>query len=214
MRYVLVHGGFHGAWCWDKLVPQLETLGHEALAIDLPGSGERMQEEANHASWRATFREVVEDGDVLVGHSQGGFAISLAADELPEKVGRLVYLSAAVPIEGESMGAATSGSTELWPQTIGLPMEEFMALVDVPGQGPCISITNPRAANRVFYHDCDPDDQAWAFSRLTPLPLAPTLEPFVLSRFRDARIPRDYILAPTTIPTPSHRTTSSCAVWD
>ena len=98
---MLVHGGFHGAWCWDKLVPELEALGHEALTIDLPGSGERMEEEASHTSWRAAFREVVDDGDVLVGHSQGGFAISLAADELPEKIGRLVYLSAAVPIEGQ-----------------------------------------------------------------------------------------------------------------
>ena len=85
VRFVLVHGGFHGAWCWDKLVPELEAFGHEALAIDLPGSGERLEEKANHASWRAAFRDVVEDGDVLVGHSQGGFAISLAADELPEK---------------------------------------------------------------------------------------------------------------------------------
>jgi pimeloyl-ACP methyl ester carboxylesterase len=153
-----------------------------------------MEEEASHTSWRAAFREVVEDGDVLVGHSQGGFAISLAADELPEKIGRLVYLSAAVPIEGEAMGAATSGSTELWPETIGLPMEDFMSLVDVPGQGPCVSITDLRAANMVFYHDCDQVDQAWAFSHLTPLPLAPTLEPFALPRFWSARIPRDYLL--------------------
>ena len=194
MRFVLVHGGFHGAWCWDKLVPELEALGHEALAIDLPGSGERMAEKAEHATWRAAFRDVVERGDVLVGHSQGGFAISLAADELPEKIGRLVYLSAAVPIEGEPMGAATVGSTELWPETIGMPAEDFMTLVDVPGQGPCVSITEPSAANNLFYHDCDPADQAWAFRHLTPLPLGPTLEPFVLPRFWTAAIPRDYIL--------------------
>jgi pimeloyl-ACP methyl ester carboxylesterase len=172
----------------------LVTLGHEAIAIDLPGSGERLEDKASHASWRAAFREVIEPGDVLVGHSQGGFAISLAADELPDKVGRLVYLSAAVPIEGEPMGAATVGSTELWPETIGLPADEFMALGDRPGQGPCVSITRPEAANQVFYHDCDPIDQAWAFARLTPLPLEPTLEPFVLPRFWDAPIPRDYIL--------------------
>lgn len=194
VRFVLVHGGFHGAWCWQKLIPHIESMGHQVLAVDLPGSGERTGERASHASWRAAFREVVEDGDVLVGHSQGGFAISLAADELPEKIGRLVYLSAAVPIEGEPMGAATSGSTELWPETVGLPVEEFMFVVDVPEQGPCVSITNPAAASKVFYHDCDPVDQDWAFSHLTPLPLAPTLEPFVLPRFWTTPIPRDYIL--------------------
>jgi pimeloyl-ACP methyl ester carboxylesterase len=194
VRFVLVHGGFHGAWCWDKVAPHLQALGHDVLAIDLPGAGERMEEKATHASWRAAFRDVVEDGDVLVGHSQGGFAISLAADELPERVGRLVYLSAAVPVEGEPMGAATAGSTELWPETVGMPVEDFMSIADIPGQGPSVSITSPAAANKVFYHDCDPDDQAWAFSRLTPLPLGPTLEPFVLPRFWTARIPRDYIL--------------------
>ena len=164
------------------------------MAIDLPGSGRRMAEKATHASWREAFRDIVEEGDVLVGHSQGGFAISLAADELPDTVGRLIFLSAAVPIEGESMGAATSGSTELWPDTIGLPAEEFMALAELPGQGPCVSITRPEAANQVFYHDCDPEDQAWAFSQLTPLPLGPTLEPFHLPRFWAAPIPRNYIL--------------------
>jgi pimeloyl-ACP methyl ester carboxylesterase len=194
VRFVLVHGGFHGAWCWEKVVPHLEALGHRTAAIDLPGSGERIGERASHASWRAAFREVVEDGDVLVGHSQGGFAISLAADEVPDRVGRLVYLSAAVPIEGEPMASATSGSTELWPETTGLPVEEFMSVMEVPVQGPCVAITNPAAANAVFYHDCHPDDQAWAFSRLTPLPLGPTLEPFVVPRFWAARIPRDYIL--------------------
>jgi hypothetical protein len=124
VRFVLVHGGFHGSWCWEKLAPYLEAVGHEVVAIDLPGAAKRMDEKASHASWRAAFREVVNDGDVLVGHSQGGFA----------------------------------------------------------------------AANRIFYHDCHPDDQARAFSRLTPLPLGPTLEPFVLPRFWTAPIPRDYIL--------------------
>jgi pimeloyl-ACP methyl ester carboxylesterase len=194
VRFVLVHGGFHGAWCWSRLAPELESLGHEVLAIDLPGAGDRMSETASHASWRATFRDVVEEGDILVGHSQGGFAISLAADEVPDRIRRLVYLSAAVPVDGQAMGAATSGSTELWPETVGLPMEEFMSLVEIADQGPCVVMTAPEAANQVFYHDCDPEDQAWAFERLTPLPLAPTLEPFVLPRFWAAPIPRDYIL--------------------
>jgi hypothetical protein len=105
-----------------------------------------------------------------------------------------VYLSAAVPIEGQPMGAATSGSTELWPETTGLRAEDFMSVMDLPHQGPCVSITKTEAANQVFYHDCDPDDQAWAFAHLTPLPIGPTLEPFVLPRFWAAALPRDYIL--------------------
>jgi alpha-beta hydrolase superfamily lysophospholipase len=44
MRFVLIHGGFHGAWCWERTIPELERLGHEAIAIDLPGHGERRDE--------------------------------------------------------------------------------------------------------------------------------------------------------------------------
>ena len=193
MRFVLVHGGYHGAWCWDKVVPELEALGHEALPIDLPGAGERMAERASFTSWRGAFREVVKDGDVLVGHSQGGFGISLGADEVPERVARLVYLSAAVPIEGEAMGAATAHSTDEWPERIGMAVEDFVDVIELPEQGPCVVMTNPEAANKIFYHDCAPEDQAWAFDHLTPLPLAPVSEPFHLPNFWSAPIPRDYI---------------------
>jgi pimeloyl-ACP methyl ester carboxylesterase len=195
MRFVLVHGGHHGAWCWDKLVPELEALGHGAVAIDLPGSGERMAETSDLASWRAALRDVIEDGAVLVGHSMGGFAISLAADEVPDKVGRLVYLAAAVPVEGEPMGAATAENTVRdWPEVVGLPYEEFVRMVELPGQGPCVELTRPEAANALFYHDCTPEDQEWAWSHLTPLPIKPATEVFRLPRFWDAPIPRDFVI--------------------
>ena len=194
MRFVLVHGGFHGAWCWEKVIPELEQFGHSVLAVDLPGAGERLGETASLRSWRHALRDVLEDGDVLVGHSMGGFAISLAADEVPEKVARLIYLSAAVPREGEAMGGATPDTIEEWPRAVGLPYEDFIEVVELPGQGPCVSFTNQDAANTIFYHDCAPVDQAWAWERLTPLPLAPSLEAFRLPRFWAAPIARDFIV--------------------
>ena len=52
MRFVLVHGGHHGAWCWEKLTPELEARGYDVLAIDLPGSGERLHEKSTLDTWR------------------------------------------------------------------------------------------------------------------------------------------------------------------
>jgi pimeloyl-ACP methyl ester carboxylesterase len=49
MRFVLIHGGFHGAWCWSRTVPELERLGHEAVAVDIPGHGARVHEPATMA---------------------------------------------------------------------------------------------------------------------------------------------------------------------
>ena len=195
MRFVLVHGAYHGAWCWERLEPELERLGHSVLAIDLPGCGERLAETATLASWRGALREVIDDGDVLVGHSMGGFAISLAADEVPDKVARLVYLAAAAPTEGGTMGEATAESVvNEWPATAGMPLEEFIEIVEVPNQGPCARLTKQAAANELFYHDCTAADQDWAWERLAPLPVALSLEPFHLPRFWDAPIPRDFII--------------------
>ena len=195
MRFVLIHGGHHGTWCWEKLIPHLEALGHSVLAIDLPGCNERLREAASLASWRRALRDVIEDGDVLVGHSMGGFAISLGADEVSDKVARLIYLSAAVPIEGENMGAATASTTQNdWPMVVGMPYEEFIEVLELPNLGPCVRMTKQEAANKLFYHDCSAEDQDWAWEHLSPLPLAPALEPFHLPLFWNAPIPRNFVM--------------------
>lgn len=103
MRFVLVHGGFHGAWCWERLIPELQRRGHTTLAVDLPGHGKRADEEATLAGYRDAVVEVIEPGDVLVGHSMGGFVTSLAADATVDLVSHVVYLAAALPVEGQPM---------------------------------------------------------------------------------------------------------------
>jgi pimeloyl-ACP methyl ester carboxylesterase len=195
VRFVLVHGGFHGAWCWNRLVPELENLGHDVVAVDLPGAGGRLAEKATFAAWRGALREVIDDGDVLVGHSMGGFAISLAADEVPERIGRLVYLAASVPIEGSTIGTSTNPNTvAAWAEVVGMPYEDFTEVVELPVQGPCLRFTRTEATSRLFYHDCTPADQEWAFEHLTPLALELGNEPFHLPRFWSAPIPRDFVV--------------------
>jgi len=193
-RFVLVHGGYHGAWCWNRLLPELAALGHDALAIDLPGAGARFAEKATLASWRAALAEVIDTGDVLVGHSLGGFAISIAADEVPEKVGRLVYLSASVPVEDATMRETAIRLDTDWSATSGRRYEDFVRVIDTPEQGPCTVVTDPAAAGEIFYHDCSPQEQAWAFEQLTPMSVEVTTTPVSVPRFWTAPIPRDYIL--------------------
>ena len=93
----LVHGAWHGAWCWELLVPELEGRGHRAVAVDLPGD--------DPAAGCAEYATVVcdrlraEDSDVvLVGHSLGGLTIPLVAAERP--VQALVFLCALIPVPG------------------------------------------------------------------------------------------------------------------
>lgn len=100
MRFVFVHGGFHAAWCWERTIGELVTLGHGAVAVDLPGHGTRLNEESTLGNRRQAILDVLQPGDVLVGHSGGGFDATLAADAAPDKVGHIVYLAAALPGKG------------------------------------------------------------------------------------------------------------------
>ena len=104
---VLVHGAFHGAWCWDKVTSLLEQGGHEVVALDLPGHGED-QTPAVEVTLEAYADLVVQALDalpapvVLVGHSLSGTVISQVAERRPEKIDKLVYLCALLLPSGKS----------------------------------------------------------------------------------------------------------------
>lgn len=198
MRFVLIHGGFHGAWCWSRLIPELEGLGHQAIAIDLPGHGERRDERSTLADRRDAIVAVLQPGDVLVGHSGGGYDITLAADAVPERVRHLVYLAAGLPLEGRTVIEATGGvaarrdrddaqATQLMSDETG--MMRFIK-PDTRGRMACVDVA---AVRDFFYHDCDAQTAAWAFARLTPAPVEFLVETVSLPRFWQANLPRSYI---------------------
>lgn len=193
MRFVLIHGGFHGAWCWDLLIPELERLGHEAIAVDLPGHGTRRDERSNLADRRDAIVEVMKPGDVLMGHSGGGFDITLAADAAPEKVGHLIYLAAGVPVEGRTIlevigGQKNSDSGRLTSEETG--MHQFTRMNE-KGRMEC---TDFEAVRKFFYHDVDEKLARWAFDLLTPAPFDFLVETVHLPNFWKADLPRSYIL--------------------
>ena len=183
MRFVLVHGGFHGAWCWEKLIPELQKRGHEAVAIDLPGHGKRVNEEATLAAYRDAVVEVIEPGDVLVGHSMGGFAVSVAADATTDRLAHVMYLDAGLPIEGQPMKSAGAGN-----------LSGRASAIEIIDEGRRMRFTSDEAATAFFYHDCSPELAHWACSMLTPQPLAPLMEPISIPRFWAANLPRSLIL--------------------
>ncbi|KHK92615.1 alpha/beta fold hydrolase [Novosphingobium malaysiense] len=197
MRFVLVHGGFHGAWCWERVVPELQALGHEAIAIDLPGHGARVDEEVTLKTRQQALVDVIEAGDVLVGHSGGGYDITLAADAVPERIGHLIYLGTGLLIEGKPLieasggrpaeDVAQDGRTQLMTDDTG--MMEFIA-TDSRGNMVCADFEKTWA---FFYHDCDEQTARRAFERLTPAPVGFIQEPVHLSRFWHADLPRSYI---------------------
>lgn len=108
--YVLVHGGGHGGWCYDKVARLLRSAGHDVYAPTLTGLGERkhlLSTETNLSTHITDVVNTLEYEDlrdvILVGHSYGGMVITGVADRAAHRIRELVYLDAAHPRDGESL---------------------------------------------------------------------------------------------------------------
>jgi len=185
--FVLVHGAWHGGWCWDRVAPLLLDAGHRVVAPDLPGHGDDSTPFAEVTLDRYADRvcEVVEAESqpiVLVGHSMGGGVISQAAERCPSSIGALVYLAAYMPGPGVSIGEQAMSDSEslLW-QHIVLDPVSGSAELDIAVTVDC------------FYEDCSADDIALAHARLTRSPLAPLIAPVDVTGEGWGRVPRVYI---------------------
>jgi pimeloyl-ACP methyl ester carboxylesterase len=192
MRFVLVHGASHGAWCWDRLVPELNRLGHEAVAFDLPGHGLRSAEAATLGGYRDAVVEQLAGNDVLVGHSMGAAVAAVAADARPDLVAHVTLLSGPLPVEGECLsyqstsplvgGSASADTSEtVSDQNIRFTEDGSAFYWDRDG------------AHATFFNDCDEELVDWAAERLVPQALAPVIEPISIPRFWAADLPRSYV---------------------
>lgn len=193
MRFVLVHGGFHAAWCWERTIPELNRLGHDAVAVDIPGHGTRLREESTLANRRDAIVGVLRAGDVLVGHSGGGFDITLAADAVSDLVAHIIYLAAALPREGrtypEAMAMRNSEDG-----SFDADVGEMFGHLHFGDDG-AMSFAAFEGAWKYFYHDCDEQTARWAFQRLCAERFGDTTTtPVSVPRFWAADLPRSYIL--------------------
>lgn len=110
MNIVLVHGAWHGGWGWKRLTPLLRRAGHEVFTPTLTGLGERAHLAGPAVDLETHIQDIVgvleteELQDVLLlGHSYGGMVVTGAADRVPQRIARLVYLDAFVPENGKSL---------------------------------------------------------------------------------------------------------------
>jgi pimeloyl-ACP methyl ester carboxylesterase len=176
--FVLVHGAWHGFWCWKKVIPLLEKAGYKVEALDLPGHGEnrvKPTEEVTLQDYMNCVLQVLEkqpEPVILVGHSMGGMVISQVAEYKPDKIKKLVYLCAFLLKDGESI------FQEL--QRENSPNLDPFSKTDA-------------TLKELFYGDCSDADLRWAKDRLVPQPIAPVITPIHITDKNYGRIPRVYI---------------------
>jgi pimeloyl-ACP methyl ester carboxylesterase len=185
--YIFVHGSWHGAWCWYKVIPALERAGHKAIAVDLPGHG-RDWTPASSVSLQSYVDcvckalDTLSEPAILVGHSRGGIVISQTAEACPDKIKTLVYLAAYLIPSGEAMLPTALGDSQ-----------SLIAANLVLNEEQGWHILKEKAFRDALYADCLDEDVALARCLLTPEPNAPVATPLTTTNERFGRIPRVYI---------------------
>ena len=202
--YVLIHGAWHGGWCWDRVRSRLEQAGHTVATPDLPGHGDDKTPTAAVSldAYAARVCDVLDaqaEPVVLVGHSMGGVVVTAAAERRPEAVRALVYLCAFLPGDGVSL-MMLAGADQTSLVLPNLEVSEQLGYATVRDEG----------IVPAFYGRCSADDAAWAKSRLVPQALPAAQR----SRHRDARNGPDASLATTSSVSRTRRSRSPfSAAW-
>ena len=185
--YILVHGAWHGAWCWYKVVPELTRAGHTVITPDLPSLGRDRTPigDVSLAQWADSICQIVDAATApvtLVAHSRGGIVISEVAERRPAKVAVLVYLAAFLLRDGETLlqVAQTDGTSLVLPNLI------------VADDGTYTTV-RADAVKEVFYGACPDQDVALAKMLLTPEAMGPSATPVHVTDAGFGRVPRVYI---------------------
>ncbi len=173
-----MHGAWHGAWCWDKVVARLDAAGIASVAVENPSVAEAPSTLTDDVANVQRVLDAIEGPVVLVGHSYGGAVVTGAGGH--DAVAHVVYLTAFALDDGESVmqNALTGGE--------GVKLTEAMEF-----DGDLVSC-NPLRATEFFYHDCTPDDASAAVARLKPMAIAAMAEPVAAVAWRVK--PASYVL--------------------
>ena len=211
--FVLVHGGGHGGWCYQRVAPRLRAAGHDVYTPTLTGLGERahlLRADIDLDFHIGDIVNVLHFDDlrdvILVGHSYGGMVITGVADRAADRIGKLVYLDAATPRNGESLvdhAGPVINAVRPYGEVV-----DGIELVLLPGPD----------AGRLYGVE-DPEDLAWMADRLTGHPWQCFEQKLVVGNEDALRaIPDFHVVCTSTIPTRSRtimeRARAAGRLWD
>lgn len=182
-NFVLVHGAWHGAWCWQRVTSALQAQGHRVHAVTLTGLGERVHLMSPLVTLETHIADVANaivaeelQDVVLAVHSYAGMLGTAVADRMPGRLRHLVYVDAVVPKPGESWSSTQASATR----------EARLAAAQASSD---YSFPNPDPA--VF--GLTGEDHAWVQRRQTPHPGHTYQATLVFDAQRVAQVPRTFI---------------------
>jgi pimeloyl-ACP methyl ester carboxylesterase len=182
-NFLLVHGAWHGAWCWQRVLPGLFQAGHRAHAVTLTGLGERAHLLHRDIDLETHIQDVVSAMDaeemqnvILVTHSYAGVIGTAIASRSPQRLAHLVYVDAVVPAPGESWSSTHAEATRA-------------ARLASTQQSNHNAFAPPNAS----VYGLTDVDQAWVNRRQTPMPAAPYTQTLDFDPTQAALVPRTYV---------------------
>lgn len=174
--YLLLHGAWHGSWCWQYITPLLQAQGHTVIAPDLPGHGK-----ASRAFTRITLKSYTDAVTeiaatcrhpvTLVGHSMAGTVISQVAERCPHLIDELIFVAAFIPAHQQSLLQQAQES-----KTSGISSQ-----MKVDSENNSIELKSSPLLKALFFNACPSADAEFAFSQLQPEPFQPFLDPVHLT---------------------------------
>jgi pimeloyl-ACP methyl ester carboxylesterase len=190
--YVLVHGLWHGGWCWRRVAPLLREAGHEVFTPTLTGLGERAHLSNPEIDLDTHTRDVLgvlryEDLDhvILVGNSYAGMVITAVIDQAAERIAHLVYLDAFIPQDGQSMADFVGPAF----------LSAFREQVRTAGEGwrlPALPLEAYGITDEA-YGITDEDDRRWMRPKLVDQPFKTVLQSVRMTHPSAADLPRTFI---------------------
>ena len=185
MNFLFLHGSWHGAWCWHKVLPRIESTGHHAIAVDLPGRGRAPARPAFvglKSMVDAAERALARDGKtIVVAHSRNGIVASALAERAPDRIAQTVYLAAYMLKPGGRVLDHVPDQDSLMPGRVKVNRLGLWDWLD------------PKSYREALYADCSEDDIALARTLLVREPVRPALTRLHLTPERYGRVPRAYI---------------------
>jgi pimeloyl-ACP methyl ester carboxylesterase len=183
--YVLVHGAWHGGWCWVRVADRLRAAGHTVFTPTLTGLGERSHLISSLVNLDTHINDVIQVVEfeelsdvVLVGHSYAGTIIAGVADRIAPRLKRLVFLDSQFLDSGKSL-------FDSLPKEM---VEQRLKVIRETGGGVGAASISPTA-----FGVKDPADVAWVTRRLTPQPVGCYSQVFVLKNPMGNGVPKVYI---------------------
>ncbi len=182
--FILIHGMWHGGWCWEKLSALLKTAGHNVHAPTLAGLAERADMLNDDIDLNTHVQEIMDlisynnlRDVILVGHSSGGFMAPVVADKIPERVAHIVNLDGIVPENGKSLADLMSETWNFFKKKATESGDEWRC---------------PPILEWTF--GVSGADLEWMQSKLTSHPLKTLTTPVVLENPKTKSIPSTFIL--------------------